>query len=123
MQGVNDNNFRRTEQKLAKALLQKNDTNLPGFSELKIDGDLAVQMTLQSKAQMARDLHAQAIERQRRLQQERDQDVEFSKKIKQDCVDIDRGDHRRTQSQVYMNYKNQRELVKQLAVEASKKQV
>lgn len=79
-------------------------------------------MTKQAKQQMARDLQIQAFERQRRLQIERDQDYEFSKKLKKEDTDYERNEHRRTKSMVDKNMKNQTELLKQLKIESVRKQ-
>ena len=40
------------------------------------------------------------------MQVERDVDFEYSKKIKKECVEIDRDEHRRTKSLVDKNMKN-----------------
>ena len=79
-------------------------------------------MTKQAKAQIARDLYVQAIDKQRRMQQEREQDVEYSKRIKQECVEFDRKKHRHNKSEVDKHLKNQHELLKQVRCESAKRQ-
>ena len=61
---------------------------------------------------MAHDLRIQAADRQRRLQQERDQEVEFSQKVKHEVVEMREKEHRRTRSLANTNSDNQKELLK-----------
>ena len=42
LSNVTDGNFAATEQKFAKQKLQMQETNLPGFSELKVDENLSI---------------------------------------------------------------------------------
>ena len=56
MMQVTDKNFGRTEQEMARKKMNKQETNLPGFSELKIGEDLSLKLKQRAKEQMARDL-------------------------------------------------------------------
>jgi len=55
---------------------------------------------------MALDLKAQAEERQKRLQRERDEEIEFSHKIRRDCKEMDKDRHPRAMSVQDKNLRN-----------------
>jgi len=44
MKDVNHENFKNAEQRMALQKMQKHETNLPGFVELKIGEDLAANL-------------------------------------------------------------------------------
>mmetsp|Transcript_37134 Transcript_37134/g.48831 ORF Transcript_37134/g.48831 Transcript_37134/m.48831 type:complete len:122 (+) Transcript_37134:785-1150(+) len=99
---------------MAKQKLQKQVTNLPGFSEYRIDEELQKQLQRQAQNQMARDLMTQAQQRQERLHKERVEDFEYSKKIKRDVQALDQKEQRYDKSVKSKNARNREELTKQL---------
>ena len=64
----------------------------------------------------------QAEERQRRLQREREEDVEYSLKIKRDCSQIDKQNSKRVHSMAAKNSNNQSELLIQLVNQHKRRQ-
>ena len=71
---------------------------------------------------MAHDLKIQAEMRQRRLQQEREEEIQYSKKVKRDCDEIDRSEKKRARSEANAHARNHKELVKQLHTEHNRRQ-
>ena len=104
--------FNDTEQTLARQKLQKQVTNLPGFSEYRIDECLSNQLKRQAQKQMARDLMTQAQQRQDRLQSERDEELAYSRKVKNNVMEMQRKENRYARSVKNKHAKNREELIK-----------
>lgn len=70
---------------------------------------------------MARDLQLQANERQRKMQAERDRDLFYGMKAKQEVADKSEKEKRQTQSLLCKHSANQKELVRQMTTEQKRK--